>query len=110
MDPLTIRAVAFQRDGRWIAQCLEYDLCTSAKDQKELARKLASQLHLQIKLDRSNGKEPFQDFRRAPQTFWSMYLASTPSEELQIGESWLASLFRAWRKPQVQARLALATA
>src|SRR5215213_2835516 len=110
MDPITIRAVAFQRDGKWMAQCLEHDLCTSAKDRRELTRKLASQLRLQIILDRAKGKTPFQDLPRAPQKFWDMYSASSPGEEVQIRGSWLDSLFRAWHGPRVQAKLALATA
>jgi hypothetical protein len=59
MEQIMIRAVAFQRDGKWIAQCLEYDLCTSAKTQNELARRLAAQLRLQLALDRARGAEPF---------------------------------------------------
>lgn len=110
VESLSIRAVVFQDSGRWIAQCLEYDLCTSAKDRKELTRKLVSQLRLQIVLDLSRGKRPFQDFPRAPQRFWEMY-SGTPEEVLQIRGSWIENLLRLWhRRSRVEANVALAAA
>ncbi len=111
VESLSIRAVVFQERGRWIAQCLEYDLCTSAGDRKELTRKLASQLRLQIMLDLAKGNEPFQSLPRAPQKFWDLYSSSTPQETLRIRGSWLGNLLRAWRgRSRVQADIALAAA
>lgn len=111
VESLSIRAVVFQEEDGWIAQCLEYDLCTSAKDRKELTRKLASQLRLQIVLDLAKGKKPFQDLPRAPQRFWEMYSGNTPDELVQIRGPWLANLFRLWRgRSQVQAHISLVTA
>jgi hypothetical protein len=111
VESLSIRAVVFQDGERWIAQCLEYDLCTSAEDRKELTRKLASQLRLQIVLDLAKGKKPFQDLPRAPQRFWEMYSGSTPDELVQIRGSWLGNLLRIWRRrSQVQADISLVTA
>jgi hypothetical protein len=111
VESLSIRAVVF-RDGEvWIAQCLEYGLCTSAKDRRELTRKLASQLRLQMVLDLARGKQPFQDLPRAPQRFWEMYSGSTPDEQVQIRGPWLGNLLRIWRgRSQVLANLSLATA
>lgn len=111
VESLSIRAVVFQDGERWIAQCLEYDLCTSANDRKELTRKLASQLRLQIVLDLAKGKKPFQDLPRAPQRFWEMYSGSTPNELVQIRGSWLGNLLRIWHgRSQVQANISLVTA
>ena len=111
VESVSIRAVVFQDGERWTAQCLEYDLCTSAKDRKEIARKLASQLRLQLMLDLTRGVKPFEALPRAPQRFWEMYSGSTPEEEVRIREPWLGSLFRIWRgRSQVQANIALATA
>src|SRR5947209_10023256 len=107
VESLSIRAVVFQEGGRWIAQCLEYDLCTSAKDRRELTRKLSSQLRLQMMLDLAKGKRPFQDLPRAPRRFWEMYSSSTPEEVVQIRGSWLGNLFRTWRgRSLVQANIA----
>ncbi|HEV2856012.1 MAG TPA: hypothetical protein VHC97_24710 [Thermoanaerobaculia bacterium] len=111
VESLSIRAVVYQDGEWWIAQCLEYDLCTSAKDRGKLTRKLASQLRLQIVLDLAKGKKPFQDLPRAPQRFWEMYSGSTPDELVQIRGSWLGNLFRIWRgRSQVQASISLVTA
>jgi hypothetical protein len=110
-EALAIQAVIFQDRGRWLAQCLEYDLCTSAKDHEELIRKIASQLRLQIMLDLAKGRQPFQDLPRAPQRFWDMHSTSTPLPEIRIRQSWLANLFWALRgRSRIQARLALAAA
>jgi hypothetical protein len=97
VESLSIRAVVFQESGRWIAQCLEYDLCTSARDRRELTRKLVSQLRLQIILDLSKGNKPFHALPRAPQRFWDLYSSSTPEEMVQVSGSWLGDLFRSWR-------------
>jgi hypothetical protein len=111
VESLAIRAVVFQESGRWVAQCLEYDLCTSARDRKELSRKLASQLRLQMMLDLVKGNEPFQGLPRSPQRFWGMYSSGTPEETVRVRGLWLGNLFRAWRgRSQVQANLALANA
>jgi len=110
-ESLSIRAVVFQEGGRWIAQCLEYDLCTSARSRRELTRALASQLRLQIILDLAKGNEPFQGLPRAPQRFWDMYSSGTPDETVRVRGSWLGNLFRAWRgRSQIQASIALAAA
>jgi hypothetical protein len=111
VESLSIRALVFQEGGRWVAQCLEYDLCTSAKDRHELSRKLASQLRLQIMLDLAKGNEPFQGLPRAPQKFWDLYSHGTPEEVVQIRGSWFGNLLRAWRgRSRVQANIALAAA
>ena len=110
MDPILIRAIAFEKDGKWIAQCLEHDLCTSAKNRRQLTRKLATQVRLQVTLDRANGKSPFQDLPKAPEKFWRMYSPSSPQEEVRIRLSWLSLLFKAWHGPRIQASLSVATA
>lgn len=110
-EAIAISAVIFKDRGRWLAQCLEYDLCTSAKDHQELIRKVKSQLRLQIMLDLAEGRQPFQGLPRAPQRFWQMHSTSTPLPEIQIRHSWLGSLFWALRgRSRVQAKIALAAA
>jgi hypothetical protein len=108
-EALTLRAVIYEARGRWIAQCLEHDLCTSADSRDELTRKLVAQLRLQIMLDRRKGRQPLQGLQRAPQKFWDMYLKGTPQEALPIRGSWLGTLLRAWRgRSPVHAQIALA--
>jgi len=111
VESISIRAVVFQEGGRWLAQCLEYDLCTSAEDRQTLTRKLVSQLRLQIMLDLAKGNKPLQGLPRAPQRFWDLYSSSTPEEMVQVQGSWLGDLFRSWRGlSQVRADIALAAA
>lgn len=108
---LSIRAVVFQDRGWWVAQCLEYDLCTSAKVRKELTRRLASQLRLQMIIDLAAGKRPFRDLPQAPQRFWNMYTGGTLDEIVQVRGSWLGALIRLWRGvSQIEATIALASA
>jgi len=111
-ESLTLRAVVFEDRGRLVAQCLESDLCTSARDRQELRRKLTAQLRLQITLDLEKGWKPLASLPRAPQRFWEMYArSSAPEEVLSIRGSWLDLLFRALRRRSgVQAKLTLATA
>ena len=110
-EPLTIRAVVFESRGRLVAQCLESDLCTSAKNRDELIRKLTEQVRLQIILDLTKGREPLSSLPRAPQKFWDMYSAGSRQEVVPIRGSWLGLLFRARRwRTGVQAKLALAAA
>lgn len=110
-EPLTIRAVVFESRGWLVAQCLEADLCTSAKDRKELIRNLTAQVRLQITLDLAKGRQPLSALPRAPQKFWDMYSAGNSHEVLPIRGSWLGLLFRARRwRTGVQAQLSLALA
>jgi len=109
-ESLSIRAIVIQ-DGEWrIAQCLEYNLCTSARNRTELTRKLVAQLRLQIVLDHAKGRKPFQDLPRAPQRFWKMY-SGPPEEVVQLRGSWIENLFQLWPgRCRVQAKIALAAA
>jgi hypothetical protein len=110
-QPLAVRAVIYQDRGRWLAQCLEVDLCTSADDHAELIRKVSSQLRLQIMLDIAAGRRPFQDLPRAPQRFWDMHSTSTPLPAIQIRQSWLGHLLWILRgRSPFQASIALAAA
>ncbi len=110
MSSTNIRAVVFQDRGLWIAQCLEHDLCTSARTYKELVTKLASQVRLQIHMDRKRGKEPLEDLPKAPNKFWKMYSDSAEGEEILIRGSWLDSIMSTWKRPREEARLTLVTA
>src|SRR5262249_7121067 len=111
VESLSIRAVVFQESGRWVAQCLEYDLCTSARNRKGLTCDLASQLRSQSILNLATGEKPFQGLPRAPQKFWEMYSVSTPEEVVQVRGSWFENLLRSWRGlSRVQANIALAAA
>ena len=108
---LPMRAVIYQDRGWWVAQCLEYDLCTSAKDRTELTRRLASQVRLQMVIDVAAGKRPFQDLPRAPDRRWEAYSLGKPEKVLKIRGFWLGifTLMRLGRH-RIQASISMATA
>jgi hypothetical protein len=73
MDPIVINAVAFQADGMWIAQCLEYNFVSCAATRDELPGALMRQVLGQIELDLEDGHEPFFEFKPAPAKYWQLF-------------------------------------
>jgi hypothetical protein len=73
MNFTQVTAVAFQEDGMWIAQCLEYNLVSCAESLQELPNELMGQILDQIAADRAAGREPFSHFKRAPQKYWDLF-------------------------------------
>lgn len=71
---LRIRAVVFESDGDWIAQCLEYDIATQAPTLDALLYELERILvaHLFV-AEREKRVDPFADIPPAPRRFWEMY-------------------------------------
>jgi hypothetical protein len=73
MDPIIINAVIVQRDGMWVAQCLEYNFVSCAGTMDDLPRALLQQVVAQIQIDVADGHEPFFEFQPAPAKYWDMY-------------------------------------
>jgi len=93
-----IRVVVFQSRGRWIAQCLDYDLCTSSANRGRLPRQILSQLRAQIALDLKHGREPFKGLPSAPQRYWEMYRQAPRNEVLRLeDESLIGRIVRVLR-------------
>lgn len=108
----TLRVVIFEDTGWWVAQCLEHDLCTSARSLDELPQQIASQLRLQVALDRKSGRPPFAGLPRAPQKYWDLYEQATPHAVVELKGSLLGRLLKFLRSgvPSFQAQLSLAGA
>lgn len=108
----TLRVVIFEDRGWWVAQCLEYDLCTSSKNLKDLPRQIASQLRLQVALDRRGGRRPFEGLPQAPEKYWALYKQATPHAVVELKGSLLGRLLKLLRSgvPSFQAQLSLASA
>lgn len=106
----TIHVVVFEDRGWWVAQCLEYDLCTSSKNLNDLPRQIASQLRLQVTLDRKKGRQPFEGLPRSPQKFWDLYQQATPHTVVSLQGSMLGRILKALQLPSLQAQLSLASA
>ncbi len=67
-----VTAVAFQENGIWIAQCLEYNMVSCAESLEDLPNELMGQILDQIAADRAAGREPFSHFEQAPQKYWDL--------------------------------------
>lgn len=78
MSVTHVTAIAFQEDGMWIAQCLEYNLVSCAESLQELPNELMGQILDQIAADRAAGREPFSHFQRAPQKYWDLLAEIQP--------------------------------
>ena len=105
----SIRVVVFEDRGWWVAQCLEYDLCTSSKNLNDLPKQIAAQLRLQMALDRKSGRQPFEDLPRAPAKFWDLYQQATPHAVVKLEGSMLSRMLKFLQTPCLQAQLSLAS-
>jgi hypothetical protein len=72
MTPIHVRVVVFKEGDSYIAQCLEYDICTQAKSPKELQKRFALNLFSNVAVCMELGK-PLTDIPRAPQRYWKMF-------------------------------------
>jgi hypothetical protein len=104
----SIHVVVFEDRGWWVAQCLEYDLCTSSKNLNDLSRQIASQLRLQVALDRKRGRQPFEGLPPSPEKFWNLYQQATPHAVVKLQGSMLSRILRPLQIPDLQAQLSLA--
>ena len=107
-----VRVVVFRDRGWWVAQCLEHDLCTSSRKLEDLPGQLASQLRLQVVLDRKNGRQPFEGLPRAPKKYWDLYEQATPHTVVKLESGVLSRILNALSSgmPSLQAQLSLAPA
>jgi hypothetical protein len=103
----TLKAVIFFDRGWWVAQCLDYDICVSAKSRERLPRKLLRRLQSRAGFDLSRGLSPFQNASKAPDKFWTMYAAATPFEVQELREPWFIRLWSFRPRPsRLRAELA----
>jgi hypothetical protein len=70
---LTIHVVVFHDGEWWIAQCLEYDLCTAKERLEDLSAEIRRFLKVQILGSLDLKIEPFSGLGPAPKRFWRMY-------------------------------------
>lgn len=75
MNAIHIRAVVFQEEGWWCAQCLEYDIATQARTISELKDEIERVLTIHVELALERGQEPFADLPKAPERYFQMYRA-----------------------------------
>lgn len=69
----TIRVIAFQDDGQWVAQCLEYDIGAQADDIDTLRTRFEVVLTAELKESIERNGEPFAGIAPAPERFHAMW-------------------------------------
>jgi hypothetical protein len=82
IDVMRIRAVAFQEDGFWCAQCLEHDIAVQAEDLPKLRDALEQALIDQIQISVDLGIEPFAAIPPAPEVFFTIYESAVQQDTL----------------------------
>ena len=70
---IPLRAVIFQRDDVWYAQCLEFDILAHSKTPKDLPYQFERAIVSHMAIAADNGLKPFENLPRAPERFWNMY-------------------------------------
>jgi hypothetical protein len=75
MKKIGIRAVLFQADGTWCAQCLEHDIAAEAATLDDLKIELEQVLSVQAELSLERGQEPYSTIPSAPAKYFAMYEA-----------------------------------
>ena len=100
---IQINAVAFKKDGVWIAHCLEYSLVSYAESLEQLPNELLHQVMAQIETDLEAGRVPFYGFKRAPQRYWDMFEAARAASTAPMTphKSWAVR----WREVMERVRI-----
>lgn len=86
-----LRVVVFQEGGQWVAQCLEYDICAHAPDEKKLHERFGALLNFERNLSIERNGAPFAGIDPAPAKFQEMWNCaeegdwlSTPSGHVEL--------------------------
>ena len=65
-------------DGRWAAQCVEYDIAVQGKDLDDVLYSFESTLLTQVAIDIEHGIEPLSEVPPAPEVFWKIARSAAP--------------------------------
>lgn len=71
MPPLNV--IVLQRDGVWVAQCLQYDLTAQAEKLTDLPYELDRVLVGHMVIAAEHGEVPFENLDVAPQEYWELF-------------------------------------
>lgn len=72
-DTISIRVVVFQDEGKWVGQCLEYDIGAQADSIDELSDRLQVVLKAELKESMDRHGKPFAGIDSAPERFQHMW-------------------------------------
>ena len=71
--PKPLNVLVYMQGTHYIAQCLEYDIGTQAKNLDDLVASFTRVFAAQIMSDVRNSRKPFQDVPAAPDRFRDMF-------------------------------------
>ena len=72
-DTISIRVVVFWDEGKWVGQCLEYDIGAQADTIDDLNDRLQIVLKAELKESMERHGKPFEGIDKAPERFEHMY-------------------------------------
>ena len=78
MPDLKLKAVLFQEEGWWVAQCLEYDIAAQAKTQADVVYELERILVGRCLVSSDKGCPPFAGVPPAPRRYWKTFERAEP--------------------------------
>lgn len=81
---LILSVVLLLEDGRWVAQCLDFDIAAQGESIKEAQESFARVFFGQISLDIEHGRSPLQGIERAPDYYWNMFDAARFSDSFPL--------------------------
>ncbi len=73
MDTITISAVAFEEEGVWVVQGIEYDICTHAKDPASVPTAFMRAIAENACITQHLGREPLEGIKPAPARFKALF-------------------------------------
>jgi hypothetical protein len=73
MDHVSLRAVAYKRDGMWMVQCIEHDIRARAYTIDEVPRAILQAFRERVALDQHLGKRPLEGVNPAPEAYAVMF-------------------------------------
>jgi hypothetical protein len=68
-----LRVLVFQEGGDWVAQCLEYDICTHAQDEESLSKRFSALLEVEYNISMRECGKPFAGIEPAPEEYQAMW-------------------------------------
>lgn len=84
MQPIEISAVAYDEDGRWIVQGLEFDIVAQADSLLDAHDAFAIKVLAEIGISLDLDKEPLEDIGPAPTEFWTMFKVASMSVSAEM--------------------------
>jgi hypothetical protein len=91
MESETIRAIVFQDNGMWVAQCLEYDIGAQANDLDTLHDRLKVTLRAEFLQSMERYNKPFDGIGPAPERFFRMWERRSRSVPVS-SEPWISAM------------------